>query len=53
LQIYALNMKNLAPHIVNHEVCAIFLDEMTLTNRVVHSDSFHWAQFFLVTFFFL
>ena len=51
--IYALDMRKCAPQSGYQNISGNFVDKVTLTNHVVHSESFHWAQLFLVTFFWL
>ena len=49
--IYALDMRKCAPQSGYQNISGNFVDKVSLTNHVVHSESFHWAQLFLVTFF--
>ncbi len=53
LYIYALDMKKCTPQRGYQDMSVNFVDKVTLTNHVVHSVRFHWAQLFLVTFFWL
>ena len=53
LYIYALDMKKCTPQRGYQDMSVNFVDKVTLTNHVVHSESFHWAQLFLVAFFWL